>query len=69
MSTAARPRSAAKVCRNQPVPDAGDLSWEQYAGRACFACGRQLTVGAVSCGRATGRQGAHVLDVEVWSCP
>lgn len=68
MTTAAQARRL-KVCRRQPVPEAGDLSWEQYAGRACFACGKQLTVGAVSCGRATGRLGVHVLDVEVWACP
>ena len=69
MTVPAKPRAARMTCRHQPVPPAGSLNYEQYAGRACFACGKQLTVGAVSCGRATGRQGAHKLDVEVWACP
>lgn len=56
-------------CRFAMVPPAGDLGWEQYAGRACFACGKPLMHGAVLCGKARGRQGAVVLDVDVWSCP
>lgn len=56
-------------CRERPVPTAQALSWEQYAGRACCACGKPLTTGAVHRGVARGRQGAHVLDVEVWTCP
>ncbi|MFI1401091.1 hypothetical protein [Streptomyces sp. NPDC020681] len=67
MTAPAKP--ALTMCRDVPVPSAADLSWEQYGGRACFACGKPLTVGAVSCGRARGRQGVHVLDVEVWACP
>lgn len=60
MSTAARPR---------PIPPAGDLSWEQYAGRACVWCGQPLTVGGRSVGIARGREGVHVLDVEVYAGP
>ncbi|TLQ43498.1 hypothetical protein [Streptomyces marianii] len=56
-------------CRERPVPTAQALSWEQYAGRACCSCGKRLTTGAVHRGVARGRQGVHVLDVEVWSCP
>lgn len=56
-------------CQDKPVPPVGELSWEQYAGRACFACGKPLTTGAVHCGWARGRAGVHVLDTEVWSCP
>ncbi|WP_338671468.1 hypothetical protein V1460_00575 [Streptomyces sp. SCSIO 30461] len=56
-------------CREQPVPPVSELNWNQYKGRACFACGKALTVGAVNPGRARGRQGVHVLDVDVWACP
>ncbi|WP_176732648.1 hypothetical protein [Streptomyces sp. MnatMP-M17] len=52
-----------------PIPPAGDLSTEQWAGRACYACGQPLTTGAVYCGWARGRAGVHVLDAEVWACP
>lgn len=63
------PTAAVSMCRYQRVPAARELSWEQTAGRACFACGKPLTTGAVSCGIARGRDGAHVLDTEVWACP
>lgn len=56
-------------CRTAPIPPAADLSWEQYAGRACYACGKPLTRGAVHVGRAVGRQGVHVLDTDVYACP
>ncbi|MFI1472016.1 hypothetical protein [Streptomyces wuyuanensis] len=70
MTTAHVVRIAAGLpCRERPIPTAQALSHEQYAGRACCACGKQLTTGAVHRGVARGRQGAHVLDVEVWSCP
>lgn len=64
--TAAMGREA---CRTAPVPPAVDLSWEATAGRACYACGRQLTVVAVLVGRAVGREGVHVLDCDVYACP
>lgn len=51
------------------MPTAGDLSWEQYAGRACVWCGKPLTVGARSVGIARGRIGVHVLDIEVYAGP
>lgn len=51
------------------LPAAGDLSWEQYAGRACVWCGKPLTVGARSVGTARGREGVHVLDIEVYAGP
>lgn len=38
------------------------------AGRACYACGKRLTSGAVYWDWARGRLGAHVLDTEVWAC-
>ncbi|MFF3873258.1 hypothetical protein [Streptomyces sp. NPDC001978] len=53
----------------QEPPPTSDLSYEQYAGRACCWCGKQLQHGAVSAGIARGRMGAHVLDVEVYACP
>jgi hypothetical protein len=57
-------------CDRTPLPESvSALSHDQYLGRACVACGRQLTTGAVPRGVIPGRQGAHVLDVEVWSCP
>ncbi|WP_157877413.1 hypothetical protein [Streptomyces odonnellii] len=61
---------AARVpCAEAPIPPAGDLSTEAWAGRACYACGRPLTSGAVYRGWARGRSGVHVLDAEVWACP
>lgn len=56
-------------CRDAPIPPATALNDEQYAGRSCFACGKPLTHGAISCGWAVGRSGVHILDVEVWACP
>jgi hypothetical protein len=64
-----RPGTEPKPCRTQPIPPVRELSTEAYAGRACFACGRQLTRGAVFVGRAVGRQGVHVLDTDVYACP
>ncbi|WP_037648047.1 hypothetical protein [Streptomyces flavidovirens] len=56
-------------CRYKKIPPAQKLSYDAYAGRACYACGRTLTTGAILVGRATGRQGVHVLDVDVYACP
>ncbi|MFF8843152.1 hypothetical protein ACF08N_10515 [Streptomyces sp. NPDC015127] len=61
--------ATASRCREVTVPPAAALSWEAYAGRACYACGRQLTRGGVLVGRAVGHQGAHVLDTDVYACP
>lgn len=57
------------ACREMPIPAAGDLSWEAYAGRACYACGKRLTTGAIHVGRAVGHSGVHVLDTDVYACP
>ena len=57
------------ACRDTPIPPAGELPWEAYAGRACYACEKRLTVGAVLVGRAVGRDGAHVYDTDVYACP
>ncbi|MEU4498894.1 hypothetical protein AB0F96_37000 [Streptomyces sp. NPDC023998] len=51
------------------LPAAGDLSWEQYSGRACVWCDRPITRGGRSVGIARGRMGAHVLDIEVYAGP
>lgn len=56
-------------CCDKPIPPAADLSWEQYAGRACYACGRLFNRGAILAGRAEGWQGVHVLDTDVYACP
>jgi hypothetical protein len=50
-------------------PPAAELTYEQYAGRACVWCGVRLTKGAVSAGIARGQLGAVCLDIEVWACP
>jgi hypothetical protein len=53
-------------------PAAGDLSWDQYAGRACVWCDQPLTTGARSVGISRGWLSAHVLDIEVFAgacCP
>jgi len=55
-------------CSEAPIPPAAALSWEATAGRACYACGKRLTVGAIHAGRARGRDGAHVLDADVYAC-
>ncbi|NUK70460.1 hypothetical protein HRW23_32915 [Streptomyces lunaelactis] len=51
------------------LPAAADLSWEQYAGRACVWCDQPLTAGARSVGTARGRISAHVLDIEAYAGP
>ncbi|MER5871409.1 hypothetical protein [Streptomyces sp. NPDC002044] len=56
-------------CRDVPLPSAHGLAWDQAAGRACIACNRQLTTGAVYRGRVFGHQGSHNLDADVWCCP
>ena len=54
--------------RRQPPP-ATELGYEAYSGRACCWCGRKLWSGAVSAGISRGREGAVVLDIEVYACP
>ncbi|MFJ4785524.1 hypothetical protein [Streptomyces sp. NPDC088794] len=51
-------------------PGAADLSRAQYSGWACCWCGKGLLdeKGVVSAGIARGRQGAVVLDIEVYAC-
>lgn len=56
-------------CQDAPIPPARELSYDAYWGWACYACGKRLTTGAVLRGRARGREGAVVLDVDVWACP
>ncbi|MEU5343069.1 hypothetical protein AB0H18_19910 [Streptomyces sp. NPDC020766] len=50
-------------------PPATELGYEAYSGRACCWCGKPLMHGAVSAGISRGRQGAVVLDIEVYACP
>lgn len=52
-----------------PIPPATDLSWEQYAGRACVWCDTPITSGGRSVGIARGQDGAHNLDTEVYAGP
>jgi hypothetical protein len=54
--------------RPEPPP-ATELGYEAYSGRACCWCGKELWSGAVSAGISRGRQGAVVLDIEVYACP
>lgn len=51
-------------------PAVSDLSYAQYSGWACCWCGMCLlnVTGVESAGIARGRQGAHVLDIEVYAC-
>ena len=53
----------------RPLPEPGELTWEQSAGRACVWCKKPLTSGAVSVGIIRDRLGAHNLDTEVWAGP
>jgi hypothetical protein len=65
-ATAATP---ALPCREAPIPTAlRELTWDQALGRACCICRRPLTR-SVPRGWIRARDGAHVLDTEVWSCP
>lgn len=52
-----------------PLPAATSLTYRQYQGWDCVWCGKQLTTGAVSAGRAQGSSGAHDLSIEVYACP
>ncbi|MGW4728831.1 hypothetical protein ACWEQC_06570 [Streptomyces shenzhenensis] len=56
--------------RPEPPP-AASLTYAQYSGWACCWCAKSLldVIGAVSAGIARGREGVHVLDVEVYACP
>ncbi|MER7047711.1 hypothetical protein [Streptomyces jumonjinensis] len=63
------PVFARRGCRLKKKPPIRELTWWAYQGYRCFACDRPLRRGAVYCGWIRGRSGAHVLDVEVWSCP
>ncbi|WP_162793116.1 MULTISPECIES: hypothetical protein [Streptomyces] len=57
-------------CHSAPLPDDfWDLTAEQALGRVCVACGKVLVAGAVYRGVVTGREGAMLLDADVWSCP
>jgi len=59
----------APSCVEAPLPEFQDLTGEQARGRACVACGKPLTAGAVYRGVVLGREGAYVLDADVWCCP
>ncbi|RMB85636.1 hypothetical protein [Streptomyces shenzhenensis] len=52
-------------------PPAASLTYAQYSGWACCWCAKSLldVAGAVSAGIARGREGVHVLDIEVYACP
>ncbi|GGT00719.1 MULTISPECIES: hypothetical protein [Streptomyces] len=58
------------ACHKAPLPDDfWDLTAEQALGRACVACGKALGVGAVYRGPVLGRDGAMLLDADVFACP
>lgn len=68
--TAGRPRlPAPTACADAPLPSVHTLSWDQFNGRACVVCGKQLTTRAVDRGRLGGRHNHYVVDVPVWACP
>jgi hypothetical protein len=56
-------------CRDAEIPPAAALKYGQALGWDCYACGKTLTTGAIHVGRAVGRDGAHVLDCDVYACP
>jgi len=66
-TSGSRPRPQRIAARS--LPSAESLTYGQSAGWNCVWCGTKLTSGAVSAGVARGRQGAHVLDIEVYACP
>ncbi|MFI7329713.1 hypothetical protein ACIBQ3_34395 [Streptomyces rubiginosohelvolus] len=66
----AREADAAVADRpERQLPTLADLTWDQAAGRACVWCKKLLDRGAVSAGVIHERDGAHVLDTEVWAGP
>ncbi|CAL9466369.1 hypothetical protein SUDANB120_02746 [Streptomyces sp. enrichment culture] len=63
-------RESTAACHKAPLPDDfWDLTAEQALGRACVACGKALGVGAVYRGPVLGRDGAMLLDADVFACP
>ena len=56
-------------CRHKDIPPASALTYGQGRGWACYGCGKTLAKDAVLVGRAVGRDGAHVLDCDVYACP
>ncbi|MGW0751988.1 hypothetical protein [Streptomyces sp. NPDC002587] len=59
----------AVACLTVAVPPPSRLSWEQIRGRACVACGEPLTGSRVHRGVVVEREGAMLLDFDVYSCP
>lgn len=57
------------ACSSVPVPPPSKLDWEQSHGRACVACGEPLAAGRVHRGVVLDREGALLLDFDVYSCP
>ena len=53
----------------RPLPPVQELTRAQFDGWACVWCRTPLWKGATSAGRARGRMGDHVLDIEVYACP
>lgn len=51
------------------IPHVDDLTVGQYAGWNCVWCAKVITKGGRLVGIARGRDGAHVLDVEVYAGP
>ncbi|MFD4135265.1 hypothetical protein [Streptomyces goshikiensis] len=46
------PQATGVRCQDVPLPTAHGLTWDQAAGRACYACGKLLSSGAVLGGLA-----------------
>ncbi|KMS77714.1 hypothetical protein ACH49_19710 [Streptomyces leeuwenhoekii] len=64
-----KPSPALELLPPEPPPYR-DLTYQQRAGWACCWCGTSLLrAGGVPAGRARGRSGTHVLDVDVYACP
>jgi hypothetical protein len=53
----------------QALPSVFDLTVGQYAGWNCVWCGKAIGTGGRLVGVARGRDGAHILDVEVYAGP
>lgn len=55
--------------RWRPLPEYGDLTWDQGLGRACVYCNEQIEHGGKEVGTLTEQRGAHRLRATVYAGP
>lgn len=55
--------------RPHPIPPVEDLTVGQYAGWNCVWCAAPIPTGGRLVGISRGRDGAHILDTQVYAGP